>query len=146
MAIHRGGRHDEVVPFQRCHNRTVVEDAFLFAYLLRVYEAGDAVFILYDFRYDILGAVFVGVCGIRQEGYTAPVDKAYLRRPVPHGPRIHALGLEVVLYEVRGFLESFLVCILFRESTDEGRLVIDASREANIDGVHQPVRHLDVEV
>ena len=61
------------------------------------------------------------------------MDEAYLRRPVPQIPRIHALGLEIPLYEVRRLLEDFLVGILLRQPTDEGRLVVDAGRKAHID-------------
>ena len=66
LGIHCRGGHDEVVPLQRGQHRTVVEDAFLFAYLLRIYEAGHALLILDHLRDDVLGAVLIGIGRIGQ--------------------------------------------------------------------------------
>ena len=146
LGVHRGGGHYEIVPLQRRHHRPIVEDAFLLAYLLTIHKTRYAVFVLDDLWDDVLGAVFVGTRRVGQQRHAAPVAEAYLRRPVPYCAGIHALGLQVPLYKVRRLLEGLLVVVLFRDATDEGVLVLDARHEAHVDTVHQPIRHLDVEV
>ena len=66
LGVHRGGRHDEIVPLQRRHHRPIVEDAFLLAYLLTIHQTRYAVFVLDDLWDDVLGAVFVGIRRVGQ--------------------------------------------------------------------------------
>ena len=66
LAVHSGDRHDEIVPLQWGHHRTIVENTLLFAYLLRIYKTSDSVLVFDNLWYNILSAILIGIRRVGQ--------------------------------------------------------------------------------
>ena len=66
LAVHGGDRHDEIVPLQWGHHRTIVEDALFFEYLLLVYKTRDSVLVFDNLWDNVLSAIRVGIRRVGQ--------------------------------------------------------------------------------